>query len=64
MTSDYDTLHPPRPSGRCPHRPLIFLWHRLHLAVFGQMSETFASDGLIYSGVEPQHSQAPGGPLG
>jgi len=22
------TLHPPRPSGRSPHRPLIFLWQR------------------------------------
>lgn len=23
--SGYKTLHPPRPSGRSPHRPLIFL---------------------------------------
>ncbi len=30
LTSDYGTLHPPRPSGRCPHRPLIFLQLLVH----------------------------------
>ena len=25
LASDYSTLHPPRPSGRSPHRPLTFL---------------------------------------
>ena len=28
LASDCKTLHPPRPSGRSPHRPLIFLWQR------------------------------------
>ncbi len=28
LASGYETLHPPRPSGRSPHRPLIFLGRR------------------------------------
>jgi len=28
LASGCKTLHPPRPSGRSPHRPLIFLGRR------------------------------------
>jgi len=35
LASGCKTLHPPRPSGRSPHRPLIFLGRRSESTVEG-----------------------------